>query len=578
MKLRSKYLLDAARAFDRAPVEVALAVVSAVLISYCIHTETNIDESVRFLIAAVLVALLAWRSTLLYGLGAIALKQRWVATLVGGAVGATYLLLVPTIDLAAEGWRAFLLLTATLLYVFAAPGWVPRNNANASLRLRRINGRVVLRIIGGYLYGLALFAGLALAVVAIDKLFELKLKEEVYAHLYTWIMVVLVPWVIVGGIDDYVKPIEDQSDVARVVHRMSSFLVPPLIVLYFVILYTYALRIAVTHELPQNLVSPMVIAAGLLVALGLILFDPAPEAVGGQRLLRYASPLVLPLVPLGLWGLVARIDQYGWTEFRLLRIVVLVLLLVLALLATLQIIRRQHFTLRVIPLAFSFVLALCAIGPWGVLPIAKHDQQNRLVAALHQAGVDINKPPLDTTRRELPGALFDRISGGAMYLRSHFGKAAVAAVLPVFVRADSNAVDVAAYYHLMPKLSNQLPRMLYGQLPSGVAVPVGDGNTVYRVALPTLNKDTVLAPRVTRDTLRVVIGPDTMQIDLRAIITALRPRVRSEHGMPPVALTGLKVTDTHGRQRGYLTVLEISVDQTKGGHLVQRLDGLLTVR
>lgn len=577
MHLRQKYLADAARAFDRAPVEVALAIASAALLSYCIHTENNVEESVRFLVAATITGLIAWCATLLHGLGALSSKQRWAVTLVGVAPAALYLLLVPDIEPASEGWRTFMLLTATVLAVFAAPGWSARDDDGASLRLRRINGRIVLRAIGAYLYGLALFAGLALAVVAIDKLFELAMKGDVYAHLYVWIMVALVPWVIVGGLADYVRPLNQQSDVARVVHRMSAFLVPPLIALYFLILYTYALRITVTHEWPQNLVSPMVIAAGLLVGLGLILFAPAPDAAGGQRLLRYAPIVFLPLAPLGLWGLAARVAEYGWTEFRLLRVVALGLLLALAVLATAQIMRRRPFALRVIPLAASFVLFLCAVGPAGVLPIARRNQQHRLLAGLHAAGVDISKAPADTSHRVIASALYGRVTGSAGYLRSHFGAAAVAEVLPLFARADSNTVDIAAFYHLVPKPSGRWPRVIYGQFPYGVAVHVEDGSTLYRVSFPAMTKAAIAPPRVIRDTLHIVIGPDTLLTDLRTIIATLRPGFRGDYRIPPEA-TALPLIDMHGKRRGYLTILDITVDHTKARPLVQRLDGILTIR
>lgn len=577
MKLRFKYLSDAAHAFERAPVEVALAVVSAAVMSWCIHTETDVDAGMRFLIGAFLTALFAWRSTLLYGMKLTTAKQRWIMTLIGAVFGALYLLLAKDLDLESEAWRAFLLVTAMLLWVFAMPGWVPIADDNANLRLRRINGRIVLRIIGGYLYGLALFAGVALAVVAVDKLFELGLKSKVYGHLWVWIMIALVPWVIAGGLDDYVRPIVEQSDVARVVHRMTSFLVPPLIVLYFAILYTYALRIAVTHELPQNLVSPMVIAAGLLVALGLLLFDPGPDAIGGQRLLRYAPIVFLPVAPLGLWALAARVDEYGWTEFRLLRVILLGLLLTLAVAASIQIMRRRTFSLRVLPMAAAFVLLLCAIGPWGVLPAARRDQKHRLAAALQKAGIDARKPPADTISRAIPAAQYGRIVGSAVYLRSHFGEGAVAEVVPGLPNGDGR-VDVASFYHLRGQPSDRTGHMVMGQFPFGVGVPSGDGGTVYRIVIPAEGDSHGLpVPRVMRDTLRVVIGADTLRADLHALIQTNSMSDRGDGAIPP-ELASAPVTDAQGKRRGYFTVLNVMIENKSSRRNVQRLDGMLTLR
>jgi hypothetical protein len=76
-----------------------------------------------------------------------------------------------------------------------------------------------------FLYAQALFAGLALALVAVDKLFELNLKNTIYAHVFGWLMIGLVPWVVVGGLSDYVAPLERQSEVARVVYRLALYLI-----------------------------------------------------------------------------------------------------------------------------------------------------------------------------------------------------------------------------------------------------------------------------------------------------------------------------------------------------------------
>src|SRR5437660_386572 len=86
------------------------------------------------------------------------------------------------------------------------------------------------------LTALALSDGLALALAAVDNLFELHLHHEIYGHVFVWIMVVLVPWVVVGGIDDYARPLAEESEIARVVYRLVTYLVPLLVAIYFLIL------------------------------------------------------------------------------------------------------------------------------------------------------------------------------------------------------------------------------------------------------------------------------------------------------------------------------------------------------
>src|SRR6185369_1108971 len=169
-------------------------------------------------------------------------SQRAAITLTGGLLACAYAGWVINFDHEAEGWRALVLLAGMVAAVAAVPAFA--RNADPNLAFRRINGRILLRAIGVGLYASALFAGLALALGAVDKLFELHLHGEIYGHVFGWLMVGLVPWVVVGGLPDYVAPLGKQSEVARVVYRLALFLIPPLLALYVAILYAYGIRIA----------------------------------------------------------------------------------------------------------------------------------------------------------------------------------------------------------------------------------------------------------------------------------------------------------------------------------------------
>jgi 4-amino-4-deoxy-L-arabinose transferase-like glycosyltransferase len=167
---------------------------------------------------------------------------------------------------------------------------------------------------------------------------------------------------------------------------MAAFLVPPLLVIYGAILYAYVIRIGITGEVPKNLVSPMVLAAGGLAALALLLFDPRPERGPADRALRWAPPLFLPLSVLGAAAILMRVDQYGWTEFRLLRLLLLLVMAGLAAAASLLLVRRRRFPLHVMLLVLAAALVLTASGPWGAVAVARRSQQARLDTALPDRG------------------------------------------------------------------------------------------------------------------------------------------------------------------------------------------------
>jgi len=564
------YLNDAARAFDRAPVEVALAFCAALAISYGIEVQVG-ETAVQFTISALLVAAVAWSATLLHAAGTISERQRWVFTF-GGVAGGVAYFLIADLDNNAEMWRALMLLGAGFLLVFAAPSW-SKPGVDRNLRLRRVNGRFLLRAIGIGLYGLALFAGLALALVSINNLFELQLKDKIYQHVLTWIMLVLVPWVIVGGLHDYVAPLDQQSDVERAVHRLTHYLVPPLVAIYYLILIAYAIRIAITGELPQNLVSPMVIAAGVLAAIALILFDPDSDTAGGLRWLRFMpAPFVL-LAPLGIWALYARVDAYGWTEFRLLRLIVLMALLALALLAVARLIERKRYALPIIPAFLSVVLLASAIGPWSVLSVARRDQQRRLLAALRSARVDPARIPAstDTTRRAVAQRLYAQINSTSAYLASNFGVQALPhESLRRAWRAQPYAL--AETYHLVSATPDSADRYVSGSLARDVPLKLAGGQTAFRVEYMTA-RGTPSITHVRGDTLVITLG-EMLYAPLTPVLAALRNQAGPDRAAAS-ALPVIQVTDAAGSLRAQLVLFDVSFRRHGGKVEITNLHGLL---
>jgi hypothetical protein len=570
-----QYLADAGRAFDHAPAEVALALLTAFTFSYGIEVSTVGEEVAHFAVATVLTACIAWSATIMHALGGISSRARWLIVTSGALIAALYLLLTDNLERAAEGWRAFMLLGGVLLLTFSAPA-LPPLPADANLRLRRINARVFLRAIGIILYGLALFGGLALALAAVNNLFELKLEGKIYGHVFVWIMVVLVPWAIAGGINDYVRPLTEQSDVARVVHRLVTYLVPLLVAIYFVILYAYVIRIAVTGELPRNMVSPMVIAAGSLSLFSLILFDPGPQATA-WRWLRYSPIVYLPLVPLGFWALLIRFQDYGWTEFRMLRVLALIAVGVLAVVMGVRVVRRRAFPLRMIPIVLALALLLPAVGPWSALAVSRRDQQHRLRAALNEAKVDPRTPPSprDTVTHHIPLALYNRITSGSSYLSEHFGVAALRAVVPVFPRTDSRFADLAAYFHLVAIPSDSVQQTLVASFGGASRAVLSDG-VAYRIQVPTHDPAHARAT-LTGDTLFIVVGAERLSVDLQPAMAVAHAAPRGVR-MPAKELDALAVTDRLGARRGDLLVLDMMLEQEKGIRHMRHLDAILLLR
>jgi hypothetical protein len=584
------YLLDAGRAFERAPVEVTVAVVLAIAFSWAVELgDAAFQDWAETAIAGALIIAAAWTGTLLHALGAWSRTRRWLVTGLGALGVALYAFTVLDLQREAEGWRAGMLLAAAILWLLAAPVLAGPADGRVD-RVRTVAGRVLLRMIGAVLYCAALFVGLALALAAIDTLFELNLEGTIYGHVWGWIFLVLAPWIVIGGLGEYAQPVEPRSEVAGVAHRMMAFLVPPLVALYFAILYAYTIRIAVTGEVPKNLVSPLVFAAGVLAGLALFLFDPRSRGTIGMRALRVAPPLFLPLSALGIWTILLRVDQYGWTEFRLLRLVLLTMFGLLALGASFQLVRRQRFALHAALLLLSGALLLSAIGPWSTLAVARRDQQARLAAALAAAGVDATPPAPPAESRTIPSEQYDEISSAAQYLSYHFGRDALPPLLAAQATDRSAMHDLAARIGLQRDWTGPAQdRFMGGQLGRGAAVEM-DGITVYRVEARAPERMRTAAQAEARTPQdRVVVVQDSMELrfridtesysaDMTPLVTLLQGQPeRRMPDLPPQAAL-LEVVDSEGRARGRLLVLNVSLQAASGAVTLQLLDGLLLLR
>ncbi|HSJ26148.1 MAG TPA: DUF4153 domain-containing protein [Longimicrobiales bacterium] len=581
-----RYVTDAAQAWERAPVEVSTALLLAAAWSHAVQSGgAMMRDWMELAVAGLLVLAAAWTGTLLAAMGGVTQRTRWIITLTGAVLAALYWFLVLDLRLATEAWRAAMLVAAALLWVAAMP-WLPRRSIE---EMRAVTGRFVLRVLGAGLYCAALFAGLALAVGAVNTLFELNLDGKIFAHVFGWIALALGPWIVFGGVREYATP--EDSAVAPVVHRMAAFLVPPLVAIYFLILYAYMVRMGVTGEVPKNLVSPMVFAAGVLVGLALLLFDPRDKGTLADWLLRVAVPLFLPLSVLGAWTIVMRVGQYGWTEFRLLRLLLVLAFGVLAVAGTVQLMRRRRLSLHVVLLGLAGLLLLSAVGPWSVHAVSRRSQEARLATSLRAAGIE----PADMPAPEAPGPdgdrvidaeVYDEILNTGHYLSSHHGAAALPPVLRhapaphgVAVRREEGDVHGALRglgLRPAPRDTGE-PEMRYGRMAHTGAVDVA-GVRVRRVyAAPYRGESSSGDITAVQDgsTLRMRVDGTNLTARLDELAALLRGGRDPRAGELSPAEARLTVQAEDGSEAGALLVLEVNIETTAAGLRLHRLDGIL---
>ncbi|WP_428267039.1 hypothetical protein [Haliangium sp.] len=210
--------------------------------------------------------------------------------------------------------------------------------------------------------------------------------------------------------------------------RLATTVGAPFVSVMLTILVVYEAVVVARGELPRNLLSPLIIAAGFVGFLcTLVIVAILREGVGSGTLapvdphrwarrrsvrLARAFPLVLlVLLPMAGWALSVRIEQYGFTPFRVVRLMALLCLGVMSALGTWRWLRgRTALTWEVPACMIGFALAT-AFGPTSAVSLSLASQSERLEQQLISAGVVDRGVAAESieARRTLPYEQFDEL-------------------------------------------------------------------------------------------------------------------------------------------------------------------------
>jgi hypothetical protein len=481
------YAEDARLALRMAPVEVALGLLTAATLSWAIEADA-VEEWMRVAVTALLAFPLIFTTSVLAAAGALAPARRWM--LVGGSLLAAgfYGGVLFDHETPAELWRAGMLGVAGLLVPTLVPVVAPVTQMSPRERFWLYNTRLVLRLLTAYGFAVALMLGLWAAVAAIQELFDVRIASEVYAHIAGALLLGLAPWALAGGIPALVRHGGTAAEQAFVnARRLGLYLLLPLLAVYVAILYAYTVRIVFVTELPSNLVSPLVLAAGVMWLIAAVVLEPfhwLQRKSGVARIMRVLPLVVLPLAVLGAWAIALRVQQHGFTEFRYARLVALAGLGILSVIGLVRLVRREAPPLFSIPLVFVLLLVPAAIGPWSAPAVAKRSQRAALESNLRAVGVEALPARValadPAVTRSVDVDRYQTINGTANYLRQHFGEAGLAGLL----EGDATTLqrgDVARRLGLAPTAHERERTTLNAHLEPSAGIPLPGGGTIYPV-------------------------------------------------------------------------------------------------
>lgn len=312
-------------------------------------------------------------------------------------------------------WRFFILAVALHLFAFTAP-YAARGEGNG---FWHYNKTLLLRILTALLYSLVLYAGLSIALAALDNLFGVYVPGKRYFELWILVTGMFSTWFFLAGVPENLAELDALTNYPRSLKILAQYILLPIVLIYFVILYAYLGKIVVTWDWPQGWVSKLILgfsATGLFLLLLLHPITGRAENLWIKKFARWFYVALIPLIVMLFLAVWRRIGEYGITEGRYLAIALGVWLVFLVTYFS----ASRNESIKVIPISLCvFAFAVC-FGPWGAFSVSRHSQVARLEKLSTEAGILVDSR-IRPVHAEIPFDQAKQISAVLAYLKEIHG-------------------------------------------------------------------------------------------------------------------------------------------------------------
>jgi len=239
------------------------------------------------------------------------------------------------------------------------------------------NKSLFLRILAAAFYSAVLFIGLALAMLAVDKLFSADIKNKWYGDLWVCLAGGFSSIFFLAGFPSSYEKMESITDYPKALKIFTQYVLLPIITVYLVILYAYMFKIIGTRHLPYGWVGYLVLAFAIAGIFSILLIHPIRFEANNKWILAFSRFFYLAICPLIVLLFVAigiRIRAYGITEERYFVLALSCWLTLVALYFIFSIEKNIKF----IPLSLCLLAFLVSFGPWGAFSASLRSQSTRL--------------------------------------------------------------------------------------------------------------------------------------------------------------------------------------------------------
>ncbi len=232
---------------------------------------------------------------------------------------------------------------------------------------------------------LVVCAGLSVLLASWSYLFEVRLADSSYAHIWATGAAMIAPLFALVMIpengDEPFLLVANPDSVVRAGSYLLNYALVPLILVYAVTLHIYAGKIAITENMPKGEVGWMVVAFAISGTVTYMIAYPWRET--GSRPLQWFMrawfwllTVATAMLAVAVWQ---RIAEYGVTPERY---CLCLFALWLAAMVVYLGRARGRIDLRAIPASLAIALLLSSFGPWGATSVSVQSQLRELRMSL----------------------------------------------------------------------------------------------------------------------------------------------------------------------------------------------------
>jgi len=316
------------------------------------------------------------------------------------------------------GVRHVLLYVATLSFIPLAP-FILHPDRRAAGQSWTLVYSLFRSFVLAVFWGGALFVGIAAALLSINLLF-VHLSERWILDAWILLATIFSPVFFLARVPSpVVGAVTDVGSFPKELRLFAQYALFPLTAGYFVILYSYAVRIAWLGVWPEGQLAYLIMGASGVGMLAYAALYPLRDQVAWIR--RVGTALLALMIPLSIllfWPIGIRVSEYGITENRYLVCAFGLWVLV----SNVYLLASKTKDIRALPAILCAIVFISSIGPWSAFSVSERSQTNRLANILWAHGLLVDGTLVDATIESTPSE-FDEVESILTYLdRMHGGE------------------------------------------------------------------------------------------------------------------------------------------------------------